>query len=72
MTHHIRYVPPHVLDNLDTLKAERLKLHLSQSQLAKKIGISTVMLQSYELAYVLPSQGTFNRMAKVLHWQSWD
>ena len=72
MTHRIKNIPTHVLDCLDILKVERLKRKLTQSQLAKRIGITTNMLQSYELAYVMPSQGTFNRMAKVLNWQLWD
>ena len=64
--------PSFVLDNLDTMKAEREKFRLTQRALSALTGIQEGNIAGYEVGYSVPSVKNYNRLAEVFGWEAWQ
>ena len=64
--------PSFVLDNLDTMKAEREKCGLTQRGLSALTGIQEGNIACYECGYSIPSVKNYNKLAEIFGWEAWS
>ena len=64
--------PSFVMDHIDELKAERMRLGYTRPTLSTQTGVSVSMLEQYERGTCLPKETNYNKLAVVLGWEEWE
>ena len=64
--------PSFVLENVDTLEAERMYRNLTRKALSTQCEVPLVAIRKAEEYGIMPSQANYNKLAAVFGWEAWQ